>query len=98
MPDRPPDEIVAPSEGGPLQESIEAIYAPLGLMPKGLGNRWKVMYEKLARKAFKQYRAAVYLKCIECVAWDRPEAFRCQITTCSLWGHNRRIFKTTKQE
>jgi hypothetical protein len=65
-------------------------------MPKGLPKRWQSHYQKLAERAPDRYRDAVYLKCVDCVAWDRVEATHCHIATCALWIHNRRIFKKQK--
>ena len=47
---------------------------------------------RLGRSAAKSYKAAVTLKCLDCAAWYRLEAARCEIGTCPLWALNRRIF------
>lgn len=64
-------------------------FDPLQTAPGKRRPRW----DTLAVKAPTQYRAAVELKCLECCAWQRPEAARCEIVGCPLWALNRRIFK-----
>lgn len=86
-------EKISPGTPGPPEQRTKADYSPLGLMPEDTPPRWKALYRKLAGRAPRRYRDAVYLKCVECVAWERAEARRCEIVTCPLWIHNFTIFK-----
>jgi hypothetical protein len=45
-----------------------------------------------AALATEQPLKAIELKCLECCAWSRPEASRCEITGCPLWAMNWRLF------
>jgi hypothetical protein len=66
----PPDRRPAPVSGDPL-----------ATCPRSLRARWA----RRAEAARRSYRAAVELKCLECCAWDRPKAKRCEIHGCPLW-------------
>jgi len=63
-------------------------FEPLKTCPKELRSRW----ERRAAVADTQPMRAIELKCLDCAAWERPEAVRCEISGCSLWAFNRRIF------
>ncbi len=63
-------------------------FEPLATCPKAKRGR----YGARAARAHVGFRAAVELKCLDCVSWDRPEAVRCQIRSCQLWAANRSIF------
>jgi hypothetical protein len=65
-----------------------ARFEPLATCPKTKRGR----YAARAARAHVGFRAAVELKCLDCVSWERPEATRCQIRTCALWAANRSIF------
>ena len=52
---------------------------------------------KLADRAPTSYRAAVELKCLDCCAWERIEARKCEIRGCPLWAASRRIFARSKR-
>ncbi len=63
-------------------------FEPLATCPKSKRTR----YGARGARAHVGFRAAVELKCLDCVSWDRPEATRCQIRKCPLWAANRSIF------
>jgi hypothetical protein len=90
--DTAPAAIVSARGAEGLEQSEELAFQPLALLPPDVPQRWKAHYQKLAARSAGSYRAAVTLKCLECVAWYRPEAARCEIATCPLWALNRRIF------
>ena len=68
-------------------------FNPLGILPADLTPSQKAKAKKLGKAAARSYKAAVEMKCMDCVAWYRPEAKNCLITTCPLWAANRKIFK-----
>ncbi len=62
--------------------------------PEGFDPMATCPAEKRARYAARaarahQYAAAVELKCLECVSWERKEAALCQIKGCPLYALNR---------
>jgi hypothetical protein len=68
-------------------------FEPLALMPKrDLPPRWKTRWQRLADRAHTHPLAGVELHCIDCCGWERAEATRCAVRSCSLWALNRRIF------
>jgi hypothetical protein len=71
-----------------LPRETAARFEPLQTCPKDQRARW----EKRASVAGTQPMRAIELKCLGCVAWDRPEAARCDASGCPLWAFNRRIF------
>lgn len=79
----------------PDNASSSSAFGPLSTLPKGddavppsKRRRW----ERLATEADRSYRAAVELKCLDCVCWVRTEARDCRATGCALWAISRRIF------
>jgi hypothetical protein len=85
-------EIEAPGRGKPGDTGSESEFQPLQTMPADVPKAHRRYWEKLAAEATTSYRAAVTLKCLDCCAWYRPEAARCEISGCPLWALNRRIF------
>jgi hypothetical protein len=75
-----------PTQRAPRQAA--AGFEPLQTCPRELRNRW----ERRASVAQSQPMRAIELKCLECCAWERSEAARCEIPGCPLWALNRRIF------
>ena len=73
---------------GPSSDN-EGGFSPLATCPKQSDERFRRRGELAATS----YRAAVELKCLECCAWDRPEAKRCRILSCPLWAISGRIFR-----
>ncbi len=73
---------------GPSSDN-ESRFSPLATCPKESVERFR----RRAELADTSYRAAVGLKCLECCAWDRPEAKRCEIVSCPLWEISGRIFR-----
>lgn len=71
----------------------EGGFRPLATCPSSVPPTKRRRWEALGRQAGKRYRAAVELKCLECCAWSRPEARRCEIQSCALWAISARIFK-----
>ena len=61
---------------------------PLKFAPKKVAEA----LERQAKIVDKSMRAAIKIKCIECSGWSRVEAKGCQIKTCALYSHNRKIF------
>jgi hypothetical protein len=62
---------------------------PLQSCPRHLRKR----YQKASEDSQKGlYRASVKLKCLDCCGWTYRDAKSCQMVSCALWGHNRRIF------
>ena len=72
--------------------STEAGFAPLVTMPKDVPEQKRGRWERLAKRAATQPRAAIELKCLECCAWYRPEVLQCQIAGCALFALSVRIF------
>jgi hypothetical protein len=69
------------------------MFEPLSTLPKAGMPPSKVRrWSRLATVADTQSRAAIELKCLECSAWERPQARDCHIEGCPLWAINRRIF------
>lgn len=75
-----------------LETPSGQVFNPLETMPSDVPKTKKARWVKLSRRAGKSYRAAVELKCLECVAWERAEAKRCELTGCALYAFNRKIF------
>ena len=68
---------------------------PLDLCPADRRHRFR----KLADKAMAgNHRSQIMLKCIDCTAWDRAEARRCQINACPLFQANVRYFKRKEND
>lgn len=80
-----------PLESGGLQ-TPQATFEPLSTLPSDAPPSYRRRWERLAGQAENSYRAAVELKCLECCAWDRTEAKRCELAGCPLWARSRRIF------
>ena len=78
---------------GPLfrkgSKAQEVDFDPLATCPK----KWRPRFEALARKSPKSLISAIKLKCIDCCAWERPEAKKCHITSCPLYMLNLRGFR-----
>ena len=70
------------------RRACPAGFDPLALAP----GRATARYEKSALLAHQQPRAAIKLKCLDCVGWEYAAAKRCEIRSFPLWGLNRRIF------
>ena len=71
-----------------IPRGIPAGFEPLLTCPKDKRRRW----ERRAAVADTQPMRAIELKCLDCCAWSRPEAARCETRGCALWALNRRIF------
>ena len=54
--------------------------------------RWK----RLADLAATRSRAAIELKRLDCCAWERPEAVRCEIHACALFALSSKVFHRRK--
>lgn len=71
-------------------------FDPLSTLPAdGIPDTKRRRWERLAGQAGRSYRAAVELKCLDCVCWVRTEARDCIVTGCALWAISRRIFRAT---
>jgi hypothetical protein len=66
----------------------ESNFSPLATCPEQSVDRFR----RRGDLAVTSYRAAVELKCLECCAWERPEAQRCAMNSCPLWALSERIF------
>jgi hypothetical protein len=75
---------------------LRSRFQPLASLPQNVPRRWRGHWLKLADRATTSYRTAVELKCLECCAWQRTEARRCEIQGCPLWAVNRRIFQRVR--
>ncbi len=73
---------------GPSSDN-ESGFSPLATCPKQSVERFR----RRAKLAATSQRAAIELKCLECCAWDRPEAKKCRILSCPLWEISGRIFR-----
>ena len=82
------EEIEARKAPQRAPREIAAGFEPLQTCPRELRQRW----ERRAAAARTQPMKAIELKCLDCAAWDRPEAARCGIRGCPLWALSRRIF------
>jgi hypothetical protein len=72
------------------KESTE--FNPMGMVPKDITASRKSALKKLGTRAKTSYKAAVILKCLECVAWYRPEILHCKIFTCPLYAVSVKIY------
>ena len=63
--------------------------SPLATCPEDRADRFR----RRAKLAATSQRAAIELKWLECCAWDRPGAKRCQIVSFPLWALSRGIFR-----
>jgi hypothetical protein len=86
-----PDEIDARKAPQEPPRPSEPAFDPLQTCPPDERSR----YARRAALATEQPLKAIELKCLECCAWSRPEAARCEITGCPLWEMNRRVFGGT---
>jgi hypothetical protein len=84
-----------PDYPGENEHRIE--FLPLATLPHDVPKAHRRFWEKLAAQAETSYMAAIQLKCLDCCAWVRMEAVRCQIGGCPLWAFNRRIFRVRKR-
>ena len=91
----PGTEIVPPRREKPAEMDLRSGFQPLFNLPQNVPRRWRNHWRKLADQAATSYRAAVELKCLECCAWQRTEARRCEIRGCPLWTVSRRIFRSS---
>ena len=85
-------EIVASRREKPAEMDPRSGFQPLASLPQDVPRRWRGHWLKLGGQATTSYRAAVELKCLECCAWHRTEARRCEIRGCPLWAVRQRIF------
>ena len=85
-------EIVPSHREEPAETDLRSGFQPLSNLSQDVPRRWRKHWLKLADRASTSYRAAVELKCLECCAWQRTEARRCEIRRCPLWALSRRIF------
>ncbi len=81
----------------PPRSDLRSGFQPLSSLPENVPRRWRSHWLKLAGQAATSYRAAVELKCLDCCAWQRTEARRCEIRGCPLWAVSARIFATLQQ-
>ena len=86
-------EIVPSRRERPVEMDLRSGFQPLSNLPQNVSRRWRKHWLKLADQAATSYRAAVELKCLECCAWQRTEARRCESWGCPLWAVNGRIFQ-----
>jgi hypothetical protein len=85
-------EIVPSRREEPAESDLRSEFQPLSSLPENVPRRWRSHWLKLAGLAASSYRAAVQLKCLDCCAWQRTEARRCEIRGCPLWAVSGRIF------
>jgi len=76
----------------PAETDLRSGFQPLSSLPESVPRRWWSHWLKLGGQAATSYRAAVELKCLDCCAWQRTEARRCEIQGCPLWAVSGRIF------
>ena len=57
----------------------------LATCPEDQRERWKSVAIR-AENGPRQRDAAIRIKCLECCAWQAPEARNCQLRDCALWG------------
>jgi len=89
-------KIVLSRREKPVEMDLRSGFQPLSNLPQDVSRRWRKHWLKLADQAATSYRAAVELKCLECFAWQRTEARRCEIWGCPLWAVNGRIFQRVR--
>jgi hypothetical protein len=89
-------EIVPSRREKPTDTDLRSEFQPLSSLPKNVPRRWRSHWLKLADQAATSYRAAVELKCLDCCAWDRTEARRCEIRGCPLRAVSARIFQRVR--
>ena len=88
----PETEIVSLDPARPRVSEDAGRFRPTATMPADVPEKFRRRWERLAKVADRQYRAAVELHCADCVCWYRSEAKACAISTCSLWEVSGRIF------
>jgi hypothetical protein len=59
---------------------------------EAIPERVRERYRRRAMEAPTSYRAAVFLKCLECQGWEYKEAQRCHQVLCALWEIRTRLF------
>jgi len=69
-----------------VKKAGEAILAEI---PEDLRER----YRRKAKAAPTSYRAAVFLKCLQCSEWEYKEAQRCRQVLCPLWEFRAKVFR-----
>ncbi len=95
----PRAEIVPSRREEPAEMDRGSRFQPLFSLPQAVPRRWRDHWLKVADRADTSYRAAVELKCLDCCAWQRAEAQRCEIRGCPLWAVRERIFgRSTRPE
>ena len=90
-------EIVPSRREKPAEMDLRNGFQPLSNLPQYVPRRWRSHWLKLADQASTSYRAAVELKCLDCCAWQRTEARRCEVRGCPLWAVSRRIFGSSSR-
>ena len=85
-------ELVPSRREEPAESDLRSGFQPLSSLPEKVPRRWRSHWLKLAGRAARSYRAAVELKCLDCCAWERAEARRCEIRGGALWAVSGRIF------
>jgi hypothetical protein len=83
----PPLDLSKPPES-PVRPTSAVLGDALETCPPERRDRWRKKAERVGTSG----RAAIELKCLECCAWDRPEAKRCAIRSCAIWPISSRIF------
>jgi hypothetical protein len=90
------EEIIPSRRGKPGEPDSRNGFQPLSTLPQDVPRRWRSHWLKLADRAKSSYRATVELKCLDCCAWQRTEARRCEIRGCPLLAVNTRIFQRVR--
>ena len=92
--DQGPAEVDARSAPQGPPGPAESRFDPLRFCPA----KARARFERRARLSADHPLRAIELKCLDCCGWDRPEAKRCEITSCPLWAMNQRIFGGSREE
>jgi hypothetical protein len=60
---------------------------------EAIPERVRERYRRRAMQAPTNYRAAVFLKCLQCSEWEYKEAQRCRQVLCPLWEYRAKLFR-----
>ena len=71
------EEIEACGRDNPGGTASESTFQPLRTLPADVPKGHRRYWKKLAAQAHTSYMAAIQLKCLDCAAWNRPEAAHC---------------------
>jgi len=66
-------------------DKVEELRRWRGNIPNTHDGSYRRQWDKAIRK--ESMRAAVNIKCLDCMCWQAAEVKRCEIVTCPLWRY-----------